>query len=60
MKGQSRWQRLAANHALGMVNFSEVEVMERDWTSVMKDENPADQLFAVGILVLPREIAPQL
>lgn len=60
MKGQSRWQRLAASHALGMVNFSEVEVMERDWTSVMKDENPADQLFAVGILVLPREIAPQL
>lgn len=30
IRGQSRWQRLAASHTLGMVNFSEVEAMDLD------------------------------
>lgn len=30
IRGHSRWQTLAASHALGMVHFSEVEAMGLD------------------------------
>jgi len=60
MRGQSRWQRLAASQASIILYFSKEEEMGCDWTNIAKDEDPTGQVFGLGNLFLPCAIALHL
>lgn len=60
MRGQSRWQRLAASHASIILYFSKEKAMGWDWTRIAKDEDPTGQLLGLGNLFVPCAIAPHL